>query len=76
MLAPDGLILRAVTMGISAELDDLRRQWDTAYVITYAGMFIARRRDGKGTVTAATADGLCQAIKDDYDASPVSRDVS
>jgi hypothetical protein len=56
------------------ELADLRWHWGEAYEIIPAGsIFSALRRDGLGSVTALTADGLRSLIREDYMARPVRR---
>jgi hypothetical protein len=58
------------------ELADLRLHWGGAYEICYAGRtFSALRRDGFGSLTALTADGLRGLIRQDYARHPVPREV-
>lgn len=57
---------------------DLKEHWGSAYEIGYmagaAAPFQATRRDDPAAVlTAKTAGDLRQAIRDDYQQSPVSR---
>jgi hypothetical protein len=62
--------------GVCAELADLREHWDSAYIITAdrEGLaWVAIRRDGLGTLTESTAQGLRAQIREDYDARPVVR---
>ena len=57
------------------ELDELRHHWGEAYQIT-GWPWRARRLDGKGTwFTAPDAEALTEAIRADYAADPVSRDL-
>jgi hypothetical protein len=63
---------------ILGDLEFLGHHWGDAYVIGAEGTrYTADRRDGNGTTIAAPdRDGLMDAIKADYEASPVSRDVA
>jgi len=57
---------------IDDDLADLRWHWGSAYEICFAGRtFSALRRDGLGSVTALTADGLLRLIRADYLSRPV-----
>jgi hypothetical protein len=62
---------------ILGDLEYLEHHWGSAYLIGHAGgQYIAERRDGQGgKLTAAYGDGLAKLIAEDYDASPVSRDL-
>jgi len=57
-------------------LEALRFGWGDAYVITVTGgLWKARRRDGLGgVIEARSAEGLRDAIMDDYLTKPVPRD--
>jgi len=59
------------------DLDDLRFHWGSAYDITAAGgAWTARRRDGRGgTLAGPLPEGLLLAIRADYAACPVPRDL-
>jgi len=55
---------------------ELRAHWGSAYDIFRDGrVWTARRRDGQGEVTADSADALLLAIRSDYQAAPVPRDL-
>ncbi|MGP7996717.1 MAG: hypothetical protein ACLPKI_05205 [Streptosporangiaceae bacterium] len=57
-------------------LDELRHHWGEAYEITDRPRWRARRRDGKGGwLTAEDVEALVEAIRLDYQADPVSRDL-
>ena len=61
---------------MSWTLVELRDHWGSAYEITDRPGWRARRRDGKGGwITAPDAEALLGAIRADYQADPVSRDV-
>lgn len=56
------------------ELAYLRWHWGSAYRITGSGSaWTATRKDNRHVVTATSAAGLLDAIRDDYAASPVPR---
>jgi len=56
-------------------LSYLRHHWGDAYVVSHdgRGRWSARRMDGKGTVTADSAEALRDAIRADYLAERVPR---
>lgn len=57
-------------------LNHLRWNWGDAYEIgVTAGLWTARRRDGKGTLEEKDPEALRAAILADYTALPVPRDV-
>jgi hypothetical protein len=57
-------------------LAELRHHWGEAYEITGRGRdWRARRRDGKGELTAPDPDALVVAIRADYERCPVPRDA-
>ena len=63
---------------IEAELEALGFHWDTAYQVEFddeRGWQARRRDDLGGGLTAATPDELYEAIRADYDAKPVPRDL-
>jgi hypothetical protein len=62
-------------MDFTADLDDLLWHWGSAYLISYgrAGGWIARRRDGGGSVRADSASVLLTEIRQDYSACAVRR---
>jgi hypothetical protein len=60
-------------------LDDLRWHWGDAYLIDYfetAGKWVAQRRDSHATISADSADGLLEKIREDYRRHPVSRRIA
>ena len=59
------------------ELDELEYHWGSAYHLAIvAGIYTARRRDGKGAALAdALPEGLRLRIQADYAALPVPRDL-
>ncbi len=58
-------------------LDEIRFHWGSAYDVGRDGrMWTARRRDGRGgTLADPLPEGLLLAIRADYAASPVPRDL-
>lgn len=59
------------------ELLELRDHWDEFYDITWScGMFRATRLDNRAAVSAPTASALWEAMRDDYSAKPVPREVA
>ena len=61
-------------MDESWTLDELQHHFGEAYEITG---WQAKRRDGKGEpITADDADTLAEAIRRDYAADPVPRDLA
>jgi hypothetical protein len=56
-------------------LDDLRHHWGGAYRINNPapGSWIAQRRDGTGTIRADSSHALLEAIRIDYQVTPVPR---
>jgi hypothetical protein len=63
--------------GESEQLAELLEwHWGSAYLITNpeAGVWVAQRRDDRGTLRAATVDELWDAIRADYAARPVRRE--
>ena len=58
-------------------LEELRFHWGEAYDVGRdGGMCTARRRDGRGgTLTDPSPGGLLLAIRADYAACPVPRDL-
>ncbi len=61
----------------ASALEELEFHWGSAYDIDVGGgMYIARRRDGKGVpLTDALPEGLQLRIQADYAAMPVPRDL-
>ncbi len=59
------------------DLDEIRFHWGSAYDVGRdGGMFTARRRDGRGGPLASPLpEGLLLAIRADYAACPVPRDL-
>jgi hypothetical protein len=62
----------------AADLADLRWHWGGAYRISYPapGVWIAQRRNSKGTLRAATPEALLTLIRDDYARQPVPRNCA
>ncbi|MBV9094724.1 MAG: hypothetical protein JO132_12750 [Streptosporangiaceae bacterium] len=62
----------------SQSLAELRWHWDTAYIIECFGLgaWVARRRDGRCTLHADSAELLRDMIMADYTARPVPRDLA
>ncbi len=58
-------------------LDEIRFHWGSAYHLAVInGAWTARRRDGRGgTLTDPSPGGLLLAIRADYAALPVPRDL-
>jgi len=58
-------------------LDEIRFHWGEAYHVGRdGGMWTARRRDGRGgTLADPSPEGLLLAIRADYAACPVPRDL-
>jgi hypothetical protein len=56
-------------------LSYLRHHWGDAYIVSHdgRGRWSARRTDGKGIVTADSAETLRDAIRADYAADKVPR---
>jgi hypothetical protein len=66
----------SLAAGDAYTLDEIRFHWGEAYHITRGRMWTAQRRDGKGgTLTDPSPGGLLLAIRADYAAMPVPRDV-
>jgi hypothetical protein len=62
--------------GEAGELDELRFHRGSAYNIDLAdGMWTARRKDGRGTLTDPLFEGIRLRILADYAAMPVPRDL-
>jgi hypothetical protein len=63
--------------GGASPLDELRFHWGEAYDLGRGGaMWTARRRDGRGSTLAdPSPGGLLLAIRADYAALPVPRDL-
>ena len=59
------------------DLDEIRFHWGSAYDVGRDGrMWTARRRDGRGgTLANPSPEGLLLAIRADYTACPVPRDL-
>jgi hypothetical protein len=58
------------------DLDEIRFHWGSAYDVGRGGMFTARRRDGRGGPLASPLpEGLLLAIRADYAACPVPRNL-
>ena len=57
------------------QLNDLRFNWDEAYVIEHLddGRWLAQRRDDRQTLLADSPEELRGMIRADYDAHPVPR---
>jgi hypothetical protein len=56
-------------------LAEIRHHYGEAYAIgAWRGGWRARRRDGRGEVTAPDLDALAELIREDYRRDPVSRD--
>ena len=64
------------------ELDTIARFWGHAYTLTNdpedhpREPYAAHRKDGKGTIRAATPPRLLDAIKDDAAARPLTPDAA
>jgi hypothetical protein len=58
------------------ELADLRHHWGSAYLINCFGLgtWVAQRHDSHGTLGSQSAEGLLEAIREDYQLHPVPRD--
>jgi len=54
------------------QLAHLRHTWGDAYDIGWDEEWVARRRDDKGTIFAATASGLEETLKLDLSIQPMS----
>jgi hypothetical protein len=55
------------------QLGDLRWHWGDAYEITWAGAFVAVRRDNGLVLQTESADELRALIRSDYTRRPVPR---
>jgi len=62
----------------AGDLEDLRWHWGEAYMIECYGLgvWVAQRRDGRGTLRADSAVLLHDMIAADYGERPVSRDLA
>jgi len=61
------------------QLDDLRWHYGEAYLIHYLSepdRWVAQRRDSHATMSAESADGLLDRIREDYRVHPVSRRIA
>jgi hypothetical protein len=72
-----GRAAASLAAGGAYTLDEIRFHWGEAYHISRAGgMWTARRRDGRGgTLSDPSPGGLLLAIRADYAAMPVPRDL-
>ena len=65
------------TTWVLSELETLRHHWGSAYDIgVHRGTWQAARRDTREVLTAEDPDALFQAIRADYAASPVPRQLT
>lgn len=71
-----------MTSATDAELETITRFWSHAYTFSYDPAahpdqpYAANRKDGNGTIRAATPALLLAAIKDDAGTRPVTLDTA